>query len=457
MSTGPYPVAAPSYLAPSIHNLLLSTLLQPSAVYLAVWYMVRLPVYFGAAPLGAEFVKEKAFRAEFLGENQNGFEREALENSAPFRLVVLGCMLANKWLDDHTFSNKTWYARSFFSLVYCDTHICIFYRHSISNIPVQTLNLLESLALDIYNYDLSVTNVQWSQWLTHVITYHVSLAPAGRPQPISRPSSNPHSLVRRSIEEIIQAPATCKQSGGLPQPIFLGLEDRLRERTEKEAAMAIDISEIDLDEDGPLKEDYLPKRRASKLGSQSVQRRASAENWGASEPAPIKVLPPPAKWSPAGDEPILRDRNRSSGHYVAVQAPHATAAYHPQDVAFNQTWNPPAAYMQPKPQPGYVYDFPSIFRVGQPAYNPFAHASVAHPHARTQSLSYDQDNASRNHMRSYSQARFDYMRNDLRMAAGEQHIPILEMESRWMDVAPHFPYNGPAFVPIPAVGMQPTW
>jgi len=118
MSTGPYPVAAPSYLAPSIHNLLLSTLLQPSAVYLAVWYMVRLPVYFGAAPLGAEFVKEKAFRAEFLGENQSGFEREALENSAPFRLVVLGCMLANKWLDDHTFSNKTWYARSFvFSLL----------------------------------------------------------------------------------------------------------------------------------------------------------------------------------------------------------------------------------------------------------------------------------------------------------------------------------------------------
>jgi len=428
MTASPYAVAPPSYLAPSIHTLLLSTLLQPSAVFLAVWYIVRLPVYFAAAPLGAELTKESAFRAAFLGESQDSLERQALENSAPFRLIVLGCMLANKWLDDHTFSNKTW--------------------HSISNIPVQTLNQLESLALDIYSYDLSISSQQWSHWLSHVLSYHSSLAPPGRPQPISRPSSNPHSIVRRSIEEIVHASSTFKATGASPQPVFLGLEDRLRERLEKEAAM--DVLEIDLDEDGPLKEEYLPKRRASKLTSQNAQL---GENWSASEPAPIKVLPPPAKWSPAGDEPILRDRNRSSGHYVAVQAPpHAHAAFHPQD-PFNQNWNPPAAHMQVK---SYPYEMPSHYRVNQAAYNPFGH--IAHPHSRSQSLSYDQDNLlSRNHMRSYSQARFDYMRNDIRMSVGEQHIPIPEMESRWMDVAPHYPYSGPAFVPIPAVGMQPTW
>lgn len=104
-----YPTAAPSYLAPSIHSLLLATLLQPSAALLAVWYIVRLPVYFGAAPLSVELVKEKAFKSTLLADGCTGFDSDTSEGSATFRLVVLGCMLANKWLDDHTFSNKTWY------------------------------------------------------------------------------------------------------------------------------------------------------------------------------------------------------------------------------------------------------------------------------------------------------------------------------------------------------------
>lgn len=71
---------------------------------LAVWYIVRLPVYFDAAPFGPDRVNEATFRATLLSDANP----EASETSAPFRLVVLGCMLANKWLDDHTFSNKTW-------------------------------------------------------------------------------------------------------------------------------------------------------------------------------------------------------------------------------------------------------------------------------------------------------------------------------------------------------------
>ena len=108
MNPGHYAATPSSYLAASIHSLLLSTLLQPSAVLLALWYIVRLPVYFNALPLGEELVKEKAFRVALLGDADIGSDRETLETNTPFRLVVLGCMLANKWLDDHTFSNKTW-------------------------------------------------------------------------------------------------------------------------------------------------------------------------------------------------------------------------------------------------------------------------------------------------------------------------------------------------------------
>ncbi|KDR83411.1 hypothetical protein GALMADRAFT_219236 [Galerina marginata CBS 339.88] len=439
-NAGPYAVTAPSYLAPSVHSLLLSTLLQPSAVLLAVWYIVRLPVYFAAAPLNAEFVKENAFRLALLGCDA-GLDHDAAEASATFRLVVLGCMLANKWLDDHTFSNKTW--------------------HSISNVPVQTLNKLESLALDIFTYDLSVSSPQWSQWLSHVLSYHLSLSSPTFPQPISRPSSNPHSIVRRAIEEIIQAPSTCKSMTSIPRPVFLGLEDRLRERQEKEQALAMDVLEIDLDEDGPLREEYLPKRRASKLGSQVHHDNGlvqTNEKWNLSEGHPIKTLPPPAKWSPAGDEPILRDRNRVSGHYVAVQAPPMATGYPAnRDVAYNQNWNP-AAYVPMKSQTGYMYDMPPVFGVGHPNYNPFGYiASVPLPHSRSQSLSYDQDTLmSHNHMRSYSQTRFEYKSSDLRMTACE-HPQIHESESRWMDAAGHYPYPGPAYIHIPAVGMQPSW
>lgn len=114
----PSPIMPPSYLAASVHSLLLSTLLQPSAVFLAIWYIVRLPVYFSAVALGPEHVKENRFRAALLGDAYLGFDQEAMEASAPFRLIVLGCMLANKWLDDHTFSNKTWWD---FTLLLCQS------------------------------------------------------------------------------------------------------------------------------------------------------------------------------------------------------------------------------------------------------------------------------------------------------------------------------------------------
>lgn len=77
---------------------------------LALWYIVRLPVYLGAPGLGPEHVKERRFRVELLSDTRGVVEGESLEGTATFRLIVLGCMLANKWLDDHTFSNKTWSA-----------------------------------------------------------------------------------------------------------------------------------------------------------------------------------------------------------------------------------------------------------------------------------------------------------------------------------------------------------
>lgn len=340
-------------------------------------------------------------------------------------------------------------------------------RHSISNVPIHTLNKLESLTLDIFSYDLSISSQQWSQWLAHVISYHLSLSSPVHPQPISRPSSNPHSIVRKTIEDIMKAPSTCERASTVPQPVFIGLEERLREKIDQ-AECEREVLEIDLDEDGPLRQEYLPKRHASNSASQHSQPRenvvtlehstVSSQKWKNCEIPQLKQLPPPAKWSPAADEPIFRDRNRVSGHYVAVQAPTVAASCQPRDVGYNQTWGIPIGYAAVKSQLNYVYDCPPMLPLNQSNYNPFGHIpSLAISHARSQSFSYDQGGfLSRSHMRSYSQSQFDYQGSELRMTISDHHLAD-EAGSRWMETTHHYPYAGPAFIPVPITGMQHAW
>ncbi|KAF9008755.1 hypothetical protein BDQ17DRAFT_1348874 [Cyathus striatus] len=440
-----YPSSPPSYLAPSVHTLLMSTLLQPSAVFLAVWYIARLPVFFNAIP-GSEHVKALRFRVALLGEGHTGFEKDSMEYNAPFRLIVLGCMLANKWLDDHTFSNKTW--------------------HTISNIPIHTLNQLEALALDMFSYDLSISCKDWTAWLRHLMSYHMSLNSPSHPQPISRPSTNPHSIIRKSLDEIIQASIASIPSP-IPQPIFLGLEERKKEKLEQE--QAIDMLEIDLDEDGPLREEYLPRRRISGTGSfvpssasqSNVQQCGENNmNWEKCSALP-KVLPPPARWSPSGDEPILRERNRISGHYVAVQpsqAPTYGSAYHQsQEAMYNPNWPTAGHYLHIKQAAPYVYDIPATQYLAQPVFNNYCYpptGALAHSqsHSRSHSMSYEQDIAPRNHIRSYSQSQFDYGCNDIRMTVNEQGSSAA---TRW-PANGQYPYASNCGQ-LPGLGMQSNW
>jgi hypothetical protein len=98
----------PAHLAESVRRLLWSTSLQPAAICMAMHYIYRLPVHLAPIYLAPSEDREVKFRKALLGE-PDAEEREEMEAQAPFRLIVLGFMLANKWLDDHTFSNKTWY------------------------------------------------------------------------------------------------------------------------------------------------------------------------------------------------------------------------------------------------------------------------------------------------------------------------------------------------------------
>ena len=112
-----------------------------------------------------------------------------------------------------------------------------------------------------------------------------------------------------------------------PEPVFIGLVDRIGAKEHLGLHEAeLDSADIDLDEDGPLREEYLPQRRA-------IQGRAIPWNHVACSTAPIEPnqhygsynsvvshLPPPAKWSPEADPPIERERDKTKDRYIAVRA-----------------------------------------------------------------------------------------------------------------------------------------
>ncbi|GBE79651.1 hypothetical protein BKA93DRAFT_275470 [Sparassis latifolia] len=418
-----YSSMPPSHLASSTHAMLLSTLLQPSAVYLALWYIVHLPVFFGPTGLGSQNGVANRFVAEFLGEGRMSLDQDAIEAYAPFRLILLGCMLANKWLDDHTFSNKTW--------------------HTISHVPVQSLNRLESLALDLFDYDLSISPQQWSDWLSHLLSYHASLSSSSCPQPISRPSMDPHTIIRKAIETLIQAeaPAICQCCNEKictycpPEPIFVGIEGRRGEKVEVEQPYDVDVLEIDLDEDGPLREEYLPRRRISGAGStrrSQMQEKAMEAD---------RILPPPAKWSPSADEPIMRDGTRAHAQYVAVQP--IMAVPPPPPLPFHQVLDP---HRQTWSMAGYVSKQEQVSAYGVPVFQtqaPYIAYDYTYPlsqtHSRSQSLSYHQaiDGSSQGRVRSYSQSRYEPGYSEVRFSYSQYPPPNVPV-SRWLNVDPRY-------------------
>ncbi|EPT03706.1 hypothetical protein FOMPIDRAFT_1028558 [Fomitopsis schrenkii] len=411
-----YPSSPPGHLASATHSMLLSTLLQPSAIFLALWYIVRLPVFFGPVNLDSErHRKEIRFRNELLGEAHLSYDRDTIESYAPFRLILLGCMLANKWLDDHTFSNKTW--------------------HTISNVPIQSLNKLESLALDIFRYDLTVPTHTWTDWLSCIHEYHTALHSPACPQPISRPSSSPHTIVRKAIERLINVGVgrSCCEDAACtmpPEPVFVGLEDEKRAQPDAQNYDE-DVLEIDLDEDGPLREEYLPRRRVS--SASSSRRVQVAERMV----EPERFLPPPAKWSPAADEPIMRDV-RISKQYVAPQPMSHVPVAVPPPPPFHQvlqpqqfTW-PYGGYGHEQEQMvSAAYAPPPVYaRPSHVGYD-FAY-SAAQGHSRSQSLSYNQavGEHTQGRHRAYSQTGYDQGYSDVRFSEN-RYAPPPPVLTRW--------------------------
>lgn len=172
-----------------------------------------------------------------------------------------------------------------------------------SGVPIRALNKLEVLGLDLLSHDLSLPSQAWTQWLEHIQSYHRSLAPY--PEPIGPPKETPHTMIRHTIDELVLAGNRAQMPNAVPAPVFLDLVEQHAEHFNDSLTVQeqYDLSEVDLDKDGPLREEYLPKRKTTKEREEKVR-------W-------LQDLPPPAEWSPAADPPIHRVRPV----YQAVQGP----------------------------------------------------------------------------------------------------------------------------------------
>ena len=112
------------------HQVLAQTLLTPTALILALYYVQLLP-----AAIGSD------------AETALGLLAQPA-STTPFKLLTLGLMLANKFLDDNTFLNKTW--------------------HEVTGIPLAELNKMESYFLCRTQFHLSLSDAAWHQHLTRL-------------------------------------------------------------------------------------------------------------------------------------------------------------------------------------------------------------------------------------------------------------------------------------------------
>ncbi|KDN53548.1 hypothetical protein K437DRAFT_1265 [Tilletiaria anomala UBC 951] len=114
-----------------VSQVLSQTLVSPTTLFLALYYILRIPTLLAAD----SYRLHDEYSHFFLSPT----------SSSPFKLFTLGLMIANKHLDDNTFLNKTW--------------------HEVTGIPLSELNSIERFYLRICNYDLSPSPQNWSNYI----------------------------------------------------------------------------------------------------------------------------------------------------------------------------------------------------------------------------------------------------------------------------------------------------
>ncbi|KAK3400925.1 hypothetical protein B0T20DRAFT_155861 [Sordaria brevicollis] len=155
-----------------VHNLLATTQVTQNVILLSLLFIHRLKV---------------------LNPKMHGLP------GSEYRLLTVALMLANKFLDDNTYTNKTW--------------------SEVSQLSVKEIHVMEVEFLGNMRYSLLVTEKQWEEWLVKLARFHDYLERA-------RQLSSPAALLVPSPSALpvsaLPSPATIQHFPSPLQPTLAG-------------------------------------------------------------------------------------------------------------------------------------------------------------------------------------------------------------------------------------------
>ncbi|KAG8879870.1 hypothetical protein FRB98_005479 [Tulasnella sp. 332] len=141
-----------------------ATLPSPQCLFIGLYYLTLLPIggrnnsnnnssfHPNMAPIFGSLTPADRFRQALYGGAGEGGADDGKVARVAFTLAL---MLGNKWLEDNTFTTRTW--------------------HEVTNLPQREIKTVETAALNIFGFSLSVREPTWAQWLLSLRSYTSSL------------------------------------------------------------------------------------------------------------------------------------------------------------------------------------------------------------------------------------------------------------------------------------------
>ncbi|KAG8998225.1 hypothetical protein FRB94_007004 [Tulasnella sp. JGI-2019a] len=145
-----------------VNTTLSATLPSPQCLFLGLYYLTLLPIggrnntassfHPNMSPVLGSWTPMDQFRQALYGSAGEG----GADDGKVARMVfALALMLGNKWLEDNTFTTRTW--------------------HEVTNLPQREIKHVETAALNIFGFSLNVRESTWARWLHSLRGYTSSL------------------------------------------------------------------------------------------------------------------------------------------------------------------------------------------------------------------------------------------------------------------------------------------
>ncbi|TIB79129.1 hypothetical protein E3Q06_04222 [Wallemia mellicola] len=196
------------------YSILTQTALSKQALFLALFYASRLPIHSAPNVL------------------------QSSPDSAPYRLLTIALALSNRWLDDNTYTNKTW--------------------SEVTGLGLKDIGALDMWALVDQSLDVNVSTDEWTKWMYRIRAREEKVEQerrvSGR-QESTEVSYNEPRMVISAVDECLrnQFQADYKHAVEFSSAA-VAARHRYSPIVDVPLVPVYDCQNIDLDQDGPLRQ-----------------------------------------------------------------------------------------------------------------------------------------------------------------------------------------------------------